>query len=144
MMRKTVSLLCVISMLAALVVCAFAAPASAADFDYSGVINETWLYDFKSGTGTDSTIPAFMKAHPTKGSGGDDLNGVFTYRSDLTSGGKVSNVDENGLHYYSYYKDSGFGVDVDKGTSWMRGFHLWDADVARQNAGVKAYSNANF
>lgn len=144
MMRKTVSLLCVISMLAALVVCAFAAPASAADFDYSGVINETWLYDFKSGTGTDSTIPAFMKAHPTKGSSGNDLNDVFTYRSDLPSGGKVSNVDENGLHYYSYYKDSGFGVDVDKGTSWMRGFHLWDADVARQNAGVKAYSNANF
>ncbi len=145
MMRKTVSLLCVISMLAACVVCVFAVPASAADeFDYSGVTNETWLYDFKSGTGTDSTMPAFLKAHPTKGSNGDDLNYVFTYKSDLPSGGKESNVDENGLHYYSYYKDSGYGIDTNQGTSWMRGFYLWDADVARQNAGVKAYSNANF
>ncbi len=143
--RKAISLICVASMLMTLIICATVSPVSAADeFDYSGVTNENWFYDFKSGTGTDSTIPAYLKAHPTKGTGGSDLNNWFTVNSDRPSNGKTSYFDESGLHYYSYYGDGGFPTDVDKGTAWMRGFFLWDADIARENAGVKAYSNATF
>ncbi len=132
-------------MLMTLIICAMVSPVSAADeFDYSGVTNENWFYDFKSGTGTDSTIPAYLKAHPTKGSSGNDLNDWFTINSERPSNGKTSYFDESGLHYYSYYGDSGFGTDIDKGTSWMRGFFLWDADIARKNENVKAYSNATF
>lgn len=143
--RKALSLLCAASVLMTLVICATVSPVSAADeFDYSGVTNENWFYDFKTGTGTDITIPAYLKAHPTKGSSGKDLNDWFTYSSDRPSNGKTAYFDESGLHYYSYYGSSGYGTDVDKGNSWMRGFFLWDADIARQNAGVKAYSDGKF
>ncbi len=108
------------------------------------VVTEEWLYDFKSGTGTDSAMPAFMKAHSTKGNGGNDLNNWMTYSSDVPSGGKQTNFDENGLHYYSYYASSDYTLDAENGTSWMRGFFLWDADVARQNAAARQFSDGKF
>ncbi len=109
------------------------------------VVTEEWFYDFKSGTDTDSTMPAFMKAHPHSnyGSSGNDLNGWMTYSSDLPSGGKQTSFDENGLHYYSYYGNNSMNLAVN-GDAWARGFLLWDADVARQIAGVREYSEANF
>ena len=108
------------------------------------VVTEEWVYDFKSGTGSAATMPAYLKAHPTKGNNGSDLNNWMTYSSELPSGGKQTYFDENGMHYYSYYGSSDYSLDAKNGTSWMRGFFLWDADVARQNAAVRAFSDGKF
>ncbi len=138
--RRAISVLMVAAILATgLVTVLGSLTASAAE-----VVTEEWFYDFKSGTGTDATMPAFMKAHATYGSNGGDLNNWMTYSSELPSGGKQTNFDENGLHYYSYYGSSDYSLDADKGTSWMRGFFLWDADIARQNAAVREFSDGKF
>ena len=138
--RRAVSILMVAAILATgLVTVLGSLTASAAE-----AVTEEWFYDFKSGTGTDATMPAFMKAHATYGSNGGDLNNWMTYSSELPSGGKQTNFDENGLHYYSYYASSDYSLDADKGTSWMRGFFLWDADIARQNAAVREFSDGKF
>ncbi len=146
--RRAISLLMVAAILATglvTVLGSVTAFATEVETEAAEVVTEEWFYDFKSGTGTDSTMPAFMKAHPSNyGSGGNDLNNWMTYKSDLPEGGKQTYFDENGLHYYSYYGSSAYNLDATNGTSWMRGFFLWDADVARQNANVRTFSDGKF
>ena len=139
-LKRAISIMMVAAILATgLVTVLGSLTASAAE-----VVTEEWVYDFKSGTGSAATMPAYLKAHPTKGNNGGDLNNWMTYSSELPSGGKQTYFDENGMHYYSYYGSSDYSLDAKNGTSWMRGFFLWDADVARQNAAVRAFSDGKF
>ncbi len=110
-------------------------------------ITEDWLYDFKSGTGTESAFPAYMESHPVKGNGGNDLNNWATHSSGRPANGKTNYFDNKGFHYYSYHTGTtgtgAFNLNT-AGDAGVRGFFLWDADIARQNPNVKTFSEGKF
>lgn len=142
--KRAISILTITAILATSLVTSLASTVFAEETEtVVEPIIEEWLYDFKSGTGTDSAFPAYMVSHPTKGSNGDDLNQWATYSSDRPSNGKTNYFDADGFHYFSYYSNGAYNLGTN-GDSWVRGFLLWDADVARQNQGARDYSDGNF
>ena len=60
-LRRVLSLVCAVALLAACCISAFGTPASAVDT--SNAKDTKWVYDFKSGTGTGDEKPSFLANH---------------------------------------------------------------------------------
>lgn len=110
-LRRVLSLVCAVALLAACCISAFGTPASAVDT--SNAKDTKWVYDFKSGTGTGDEKPSFLAN-----------NESWFYNS--TTG--KSSVNADGLYVGVDWNNSGEPLTQTYDAVWLKKVWLWDAD----------------